>query len=202
MKIFGYAVLGILGLVILGGGCAALSAIGAYNGLQDDNAGVDTQWAQVENAYQRRADLIPNLVETVKGYVGHESDVLKSVAQAQASVGRITIDPKNLTPEKLEEFSAAQAGLGGALQKLMVVTYSNPNLKADKGFDDLRVTLEGTENRITHERREYNLAAGAFNAKIKNFPTNFVANFAGMQPKALFKAEEGANKAPKVNFGK
>lgn len=201
MKIFGFAVLGIVVLALLGGGCAALAG-GTYNGLQNENVGVDTQWAQVENVYQRRMDLIPNLVETVKGYVGHESDVLKGVAQAQASVGRITIDPKNLTPERLEQFSAAQAGLGGALQKLMVVSYQNPNLKADKGFDDLRVTLEGTENRITHERREYNLAAGAFNAHIKNFPANLVANFAGLQAKALFKAEEGANKAPKVNFGK
>jgi len=162
----------------------------------------DAQWSQVENVYQRRNDLVPNIVASVKGYMGHEHAIIKEVAEAQASVGRVTIDPKNLTPELFEKWSAAQVGLGGALQKLMSVAYSQPNIKADEGFRDLRATLEGSENRIALERKKFNEAVQDYNNKLVSFPTSMMASWGNFKAKPYFKADEAAKTVPKVDFSK
>jgi LemA protein len=186
-------------LLLLGiGGCG----VGMYNGMATGAQACDAQWSQVENVYQRRNDLVPNIVASVKGYMGHEHAVIKEVAEAQASVGRVTIDPKNLTPELFEKWSAAQVGLGGALQKLMSVAYSQPNIKADEGFRDLRATLEGSENRIALERKKFNEAVQDYNNKLVSFPTSMMASWGNFKAKPYFKADEAAKTVPKVDFSK
>lgn len=189
---------GLLIVLTMIGGCLAST----YNGMATGNQAVDAQWSQVENVYQRRNDLIPNIVAAVKGEIGHEHAVFKDVAEAQASVGRITIDPKNVTTEELSKWSQAQAGLGGALQKLMVVSYQNPNIKSNQAFMDLRATLEGTENRIAQERRVFNEKVQEQNNRIVSLSGRLLAGFFGFKERAYFKADEGAKAAPKVDFSK
>ncbi|MCF0191023.1 MAG: LemA family protein [Marinilabiliaceae bacterium] len=176
-----------------------LSSCG-YNTMVEQSEAVDAQWAQVENVYQRRADLIPNLVATVKGYAEHEQETLTAVIEARAKATSLTLDASNLTEENMAQFQAAQEGLSQALQRLMLVHEQYPDLKANEQFRDLQVQLEGTENRISTERNRFNEAARAYNTTIKKFPTNFIASWFNFEPKAYFKAEEGAQNAPKVEF--
>ncbi len=189
---------GVITVVVLV--CLALWGVGAYNGLVSDDERVTAEWQNVEACYQRRADLIPNLVETVKGYAKHESETLKEVIEARAKATSITIDPSNVTPEQLAEYQKAQSGVSGALGKLLAVAESYPDLKANQNFLELQSQLEGTENRIAVARKRYNDVAKEFNAAIRRFPNNFIASFAGLEKHPYFEAEEGAEKAPKVQF--
>ena len=171
-----------------------------YNSLVKKQEAVESQWAQVENVYQRRADLIPNLVETVKGYAAHEEGTFTAVVDARAKATSITIDPSNITPEQLEQFQAAQDQLSGALSKLLAVKESYPDLKANENFLALQSQLEGTENRITVERKKFNETAQEYNQSIRMFPRNIIANMFGFEKVAYFKAQAGAETAPKVQF--
>ena len=161
---------------------------------------VNAQWANVENQYQRRADLIPNLVATVKGYASHEQETLEGVVSARSKATQVTIDPDNMTPEKLQEFQAAQGELNSALGRLLMITENYPDLKANQNFRDLQVQLEGTENRIANERTQFNNLANGFNAVIRKFPANILAGLFGFEKKAYFEAEKGSESAPKVEF--
>lgn len=173
---------------------------GSYNNMVAMDEQVSSQWAQVENVYQRRADLIPNLVNTVKGYADFEKSTLTAVIEARAKATQITVDPKNLTPEKLQEFQQSQGQLSQALGRLMVVAERYPELKANQNFLELQSQLEGTENRIAVERGRFNDVAQLFNQYIRSFPQNMVAGMYGFQRKAYFEAEKGSNKAPEVKF--
>ena len=190
----------LLFLLILG-----LTGIGSYNGLVAASQATDAQWAQVENAYQRRADLVPNLVETVKGAANFEKETLTAVTEARASVGQLSsgaVQNMASNPEALAKFQKAQDGLSSALSRLMVVVERYPELKATQNFRDLQAQLEGTENRIAVERMRFNEAARTFNTKRYSFPTVLIAGFFGdrFHEKAYFKAQEGAAQAPKVKF--
>lgn len=176
------------------------SVKGTYNKMVMMDEAVVSQWAQVENVYQRRADLIPNLVNTVKGYAAHESETLTGVVEARAKATSTTIDPSNLNAESIQAFQQAQGGLSSALSKLMVVVERYPDLKANQNFMELQSQLEGTENRITVERQKFNNSAQAYNTFIKMFPKNIYANMFGFEKKAYFKAQENAEQAPKVEF--
>jgi len=162
--------------------------------------GVDTQWANVENVYQRRADLIPNLVNTVKGYADFEKETLTSVIEARSKATSITIDPTNLTPETMGQFQKAQGAVSSSLSKLMVVMERYPDLKANQNFMDLQVQLESTENRIATERRKFNEVAKVYNTFIQLFPKNIWAGMFNFEKKPYFQADAGADKAPKVEF--
>ena len=161
---------------------------------------VANAWSQVENVYQRRLDLIPNLVATVKGAADFEQTTLTKVIEARASATQVRVDPKNLTPEALQKFQQAQGELGSALGRLMVVAEQYPNLKANQNFLDLQSQLEGTENRITVERQKFNDVAQEFNTYIRRFPNNMIAGMFGFNRKAYFEADKGAAKPPKVEF--
>lgn len=176
------------------------TGIGYYNGFVTKEQKVEESGAQVENVYQRRADLIPNLVETVKGYAKHERETFTAVTEARAKVGQVKIDVKNLTPEMLVQFQGAQDQLGSAIGRLLVVLEKYPELKANENFRDLQVQLEGTENRITVERKRFNEVVQDYNTSIKKFPGLIIANLFGFKERPYFKAEEGAEKAPKVKF--
>ena len=176
------------------------AAISTYNSLVGLEENVGKQWSNVENQYQRRADLIPNLVATVKGYAAHESTTLENVVSARARATQVTVDPDNLTPEKLQEFQAAQGELSSALGRLLMITENYPDLKANENFRELQVQLEGTENRISTERTRFNEVSKNFNAKIRRFPTNIIASMFGFERKAYFEAEAGSEKAPTVEF--
>ncbi|MEZ3532520.1 MAG: LemA family protein [Muribaculaceae bacterium] len=180
-------------------GAASLSSCN-YNSLVEQQQGVDQAWAQVENQYQRRADLIPNLVNTVKGYSTHESETLEKVTLARAKATSITIDADNLTEENLAKFQEAQGELSQALKSLLAVTEAYPDLKANQNFMNLQTQLEGTENRIATERMRYTEAVKEYNTSIKKFPTMIYAGWFGFKEKPQFKAEAGANKAPEVQF--
>ena len=171
-----------------------------YNKLVEKQQKVDQSWAQVENQYQRRADLIPNLVNTVKGYSNHESETFEKVTLARAKATSITIDADNLTEENLAKFQAAQNELSQALKSLLAVTEAYPDLKANENFMNLQTQLEGTENRIATERMRYTEAVMDYNTAIKKFPTTIYAGWFGFDPKPQFKAEEGAQRAPEVSF--
>ena len=173
---------------------------GTYNKMVAMDEAVVSQWAQVENVYQRRADLIPNLVNTVKGYAAHEQETLTGVVEARAKATSTTIDPTNLTAENIQAFQQAQGGLSSAFSKLMVVVERYPDLKANQNFLELQSQLEGTENRITVERQKFNNSAQVFNTFIKQFPKNIYANMFDFEEKAYFKAQENASEAPKVEF--
>lgn len=178
----------------------AIWAVKSYNNLVVAEESVTTEWANVESQYQRRADLIPNLVATVKGYAAHEQETLDAVVSARAKATQVTIDSENLTPEKLQEFQAAQGAVGSALGRLLAVAESYPDLKANQNFLDLQEQLEGTENRIQVARQKFNSTAQAYNTSIRRFPTNIVAGLFGFDKKAYFEAEAGAEKAPQVVF--
>lgn len=173
---------------------------GAYNGLVKGEEGVDAAWAQVENVYQRRADLIPNLVATVKGYAAHESETLQAVIDARAKATGITVDASNLSEEALAKFQSAQGELTQALGRLIAVSESYPDLKANQNFLELQSQLEGTENRITVERNKFNETAQGYNTNLRSFPTNIIAGLFNFEKKGYFKAAEGAETAPKVEF--
>ena len=173
---------------------------GAYNQMVTQSETVDKHWADVENVYQRRADLIPNLVATVKGYASHERETLEGVINARAKATQTTINTGELTPESMAAFQQAQDGLSSALSRLMVVVERYPDLKANQNFLELQAQLEGTENRITIERQKFNEAARQYNTYIKLFPKNMLANLFGFDVKPYFEAQQGAETAPEVEF--
>ena len=173
---------------------------GNYNNMVKMDEGVQAAWSQVENVYQRRADLIPNLVATVKGYAAHEQQTLEGVISARSKATQITVDAENLTPDELAKYQKAQGELGSALGKLLAITENYPELKANENFMSLQSQLEGTENRIAVERNKYNEAARSYNTTIRQFPKNIVASMFGFEKKPYFEASEGAKEAPKVEF--
>ena len=171
-----------------------------YNGLVNADEGVKAAWSQVENVYQRRADLIPNLVATVKGYASHESSTLEAVIEARAKATQVTVDPDKLTEESIAAFQSAQGELGNAIGRLLVSVEQYPDLKANQNFLELQAQLEGTENRITVERQKFNDTAKAYNTQVRSFPANIIASMFNFEQKGYFKAAEGAQTAPKVEF--
>ena len=179
---------------------AVIWGVSAYNGLVTMDENVNTEWANVETQYQRRADLIPNLVNTVKGYAAHESETLESVIAARSKATQITIDPANLTPEKLAEYQEAQGAVTSALGKLLAISESYPDLKANQNFLELQAQLEGTENRINEARRKFNNVAKEYNTAIRRFPKSILAGMLGFDKRAYFEAAEGAQNAPVVEF--
>jgi LemA protein len=174
--------------------------IRTYNGFVGMEEGIEGQWANVENVYQRRADLIPNLVNTVKGYAEHEQETFTRVVEARAKATSVTIDPTNITPESLAAFQQAQDGLSSALSRLLVTVEQYPDLKANQNFLDLQVQLESTENRIAVERRKFNEVTRGFNTSIRRFPASIIANSRGFEKKGYFEALAGSDTAPVVEF--
>lgn len=193
----GLTVLIIVAAILLGG---FIWVKNVYNQMVVSDESVQAAWAQVENVYQRRADLIPNLVETVKGYAAHESATLENVVAARAKATQVTVDPSDLTPEALAQFNQAQGELSAALGRLLLIKESYPELKANQNFLELQAQLEGTENRIATERMKFNEAAQAFNTGIRRFPDNIIASMFGFEKKAYFEAQAGAETAPKVEL--
>lgn len=186
----------LLGIIIVG------KSVSVYNNIISLDEGVKAQWAQVENTYQRRFDLIPNIVATVQGEADFEKSTLTAVVDARSHMGGvIKLDENMLSDEvAMKRFQESQATLGGALQRLMAVTENYPNLKSNAAFQDLRVELEGSENRISVERMKYNEVVKAFNTTIRQFPNNLIAGFAGASPKVMFSADAAASTAPNVKF--
>ena len=178
----------------------AIWAVSTYNSLVGEQQKVEEAWAQVENVYQRRADLIPNLVETVKGYAKHEKETLEGVIQARANATSVKGDANTLDEASMKKFQDAQGELGSALSRLLVVQERYPDLKANENFKELQAQLEGTENRITVERKNFNEIARSYNTSVKTFPKNIFAGMFGFQAKPYFQAQAGADKAPKVSF--
>lgn len=181
-------------------GLLAIWVISKYNGIAGKDQAVKKTWGDVESDYQRRSDLIPNLVNTVKGYANFEKETLTKVIEARASATQMKVDASNLTPEALESFQKAQGGLSQALGRLMVVAENYPDLKANQNFLDLQAQLEGTENRINVSRKRFNEAVQDYNTAIVGFPGNLVAMLGSFKEKGFFKAAEGADKAPEVKF--
>jgi LemA protein len=181
----------------------ALWGVGSYNGLVGAQQAVESQWAQVENVYQRRADLVPNLVSTVKGSAAFERQTLTDVVEARAKVGQVNAQATSEIlndPQKFAQFQQAQDQLSSALSRLLVVVERYPELRSVQGFQDLMVQLEGTENRIAVERRRFNEVAQAYNTRVRRFPTNLFASMFGFQPRPYFQAVPGAETAPRVDF--
>ena len=179
---------------------AIVWGITGYNGLVGMDEGVQTKWADVETQYQRRADLIPNLVNTVKGYAAHESETLQAVVEARAKATSMNIDPSNMSAEQIANFQKAQDGVSSALSRLLVTVEKYPDLKANENFKELQAQLEGTENRISVARRDYNEAARKYNTTLRSFPKNILAGMFGFEKKAYFEAQEGSEQAPTVQF--
>jgi LemA protein len=173
----------------------------SYNGLVNKEEAVNSQWATVESQYQRRMDLIPNLVNTVKGYADFEQETLTKVIEARSNATSVKIDPTNLTPERLQQFQQAQEGVTSALSRLLVVVEKYPDLKANQNFLDLQSQLEGTENRIAVERKRFNDVVNTYNSSVRTFPGVLVAKITGFERKGYFESAEGAEKAPTVDFG-
>ena len=193
----GLVVLIVVAVLVLGG---FIWVKNVYNQIVVSDEYIQSTWAQVENVYQRRADLIPNLVSTVKGYAAHESETLENVVAARAKATQVTVDPSDLTPEALARFNEAQDGLSAALGRLLMIQESYPELKANQNFLELQAQLEGTENRIATERMKFNDAVKAFNTGIRRFPDNIVASMLGFEKKGYFEAKAGADVAPVVEF--
>lgn len=191
-----FVLIGIVALIILIGGWL----MSGYNDMVELDENVNREWSQVENQYQRRLDLIPNLVNVVKGYASHEKETLEGVIEARAKATQTTIDPSNMTEEQLANFQKSQDGLSGALNRLMVVVEKYPELKANENFLQLQAQLEGTENRITVARKGYNDAATIYNKKVRRFPNSMLAGIFGFSVRPQFKAQEGAESAPTVQF--
>ena len=185
-----------IGLIIL----IVKWGIGVNNMLIEKRGVSEVQWANVESSYQRRADLIPNLVSTVKGYASHEKETLEGVIKARSEATKTTIDVSKLTPESIAQFQQAQQGLSGALSKLLLTVERYPDLKADKSFLELQSQLEGTENRINVERNRFNQIAGEYNIIIQKIPTNFIASLGDFEGIPLFKSDPESKNAPKVEF--
>ncbi|MBO5971440.1 MAG: LemA family protein [Alistipes sp.] len=188
-----FIILGIVAVVVVW-------AVGGYNGLVTRQEKVNEAWANVETVYQRRADLIPNLVSTVKGYAAHEQETLQSVTEARAKATAMTIDPSTATPEELASWQRAQQEVSSALGRLLAISESYPDLKANQNFLELQQQLEGTENRISTERRKYNEMVRGYNASIRRFPKNILAGVFGFEKMMMFEAQEGAEVAPEVVF--
>lgn len=193
----GWTILIVVAVVVL---AIFLWAKNAYNSLVTGDEQVSAAWSQVENVYQRRADLIPNLVATVKGYASHEQETLERVIAARSKATQVTIDPDSLSEEEIARFQAAQGELGSALGRLLMITENYPELKANENFRELQAQLEGTENRIATERMKYNEAARKYNTSVRSFPRNIIASMFNFSTKGYFKAAEGAETAPKVEF--
>ena len=193
MKKSTWIILGVIAVVIIW-------TVGSYNGLVTKEVKVSEAWANVETVYQRRADLIPNLVSTVKGYAAHEQQTLQAVTDARANATNLTLDPATATPEDMERYMRAQQEVGSALGRLIAIAESYPDLKANQNFLELQKQLEGTENRISTERRKYNETVKEFNASIRRFPTNLIAGMFGFEKQTMFEAQEGAELAPVVAF--
>ncbi|WP_449032944.1 LemA family protein [Porphyromonas sp.] len=191
-----FVLIGIVTLIILIVGWL----MSGYNDMVELDENVNREWSQVENQYQRRLDLIPNLVNMVKGYASHEKETLEGVIEARAKATQTTIDPRNMTEEQLANFQKSQDGLSGALNRLMVVVEKYPELKANENFLQLQAQLEGTENRITVARKGYNDAATIYNKKVRRFPNSMLAGIFGFSVRPQFKAQEGAESAPTVQF--
>ena len=185
-------------LILIAGAISLQSC--QYNTMIEKQEAVTAQWSQVENVYQRRADLIPNLVSTVKGYADFEQETLTGVIEARAKATSVNIDPSNLDANSIQKFQAAQDGLSSALSKLMVVVERYPDLKANQNFLELQSQLEGTENRIAVERRKFNEAARDYNTYVRKFPNNLIAGMFDFEKMDYFEADQGADKAPKVEF--
>src|SRR5690242_8565361 len=191
----------IVGIILFIGLSLIAWATGMYNSLVKMDESVNQAWAQVQNQYQRRLDLIPNLVETVKGYAAHESQVFTDVAEARASVGKLQMTPEILNnPQTFQRFQEAQAGLTSALSRLLAVAENYPQLKANENFLQLQSQLEGTENRIATERKKFNEMIQDYNVRVRTFPASIIAGMFGFGQKQYFQAEAGADKAPKVKF--
>ena len=190
----------IIGVIVLVVVIGYSSFKNSYNSMVVMDENVVGKWAQVENVYQRRADLIPNLVNTVKGYAAHEKETLEGVIEARSKATSVNVNADNLTPETFAAFQQAQDGLSSALSRLMVVVERYPELKANQNFLELQAQLEGTENRIAVERKKFNEATQGYNTYIKVFPKNLLANMFGFEKKPYFKAQEGAEKVPEVQF--
>lgn len=173
---------------------------GSYNGMVQREESISGAWAQVENQYQRRSDLIPNLVNTVKGYADFEQETLTGVIEARAKATSVSINPENLSPDAIAQFEQAQQGVSSALSRLLVTVERYPDLKASTQFSQLQVQLEGTENRISVERRNFNTAVQGYNTFIKTFPKNIIASMFGFEKKGYFEAKPGSDVAPEVNF--
>lgn len=195
-------VLVVLGILVALAAAVAMYGVGSYNKLVDRQQAVDSQWAQVQNVYQRRADLIPNLVNTVSGAANFERSTLTEITEARASVGRVTVNPSQAPtdPNQLVEFDRAQGQLSSALSRLLVVAERYPDLKATSNFQTLQAQLEGSENRIAVERGRFNEVVQGYNAAVKRFPTVLFAGVLGFQPRPYFTATPGAEQAPDVNF--
>jgi len=196
-------IIGVLaGIVLVVGGIIGLTLIGTYNGMVGGEQAVNQSWSQVQNVYQRRADLVPNLVATVKGAAQFEQSTLTAITEARASVGKLNISSSQAptTADELQKFQQAQGQLGSALSRLLVVSENYPQLRATSNFATLQAQLEGTENRISVERRSFTEAVQTYNNKVKGFPGVFLAGVFGFAPKPYFEADQGADKAPKVDF--
>jgi len=191
--IIGLSIAGLFVIIFLWGN-------GRYNSMVSSDELVSQAWANVESQYQRRSDLIPNLVATVKGYATHENTTLIDVVEARAKATQVTVDPTNITPEKLAEYQAAQSQVGSAIGRLLVSVEAYPDLKANQNFKELQAQLEGTENRISVERQRFNDAVRSYNVSIRRFPSNIIASMTGFEKKANFKADTGTEKAPQVKF--
>ena len=178
----------------------AVWAVTGYNGLVKADEAVNTAWSNVENQYQRRADLIPNLVNTVKGYAEHEKETLDAVVAARTRATQVAVDAENLTPEMLQEYQKAQNEVGTALGRLIAIAEAYPDLKANANFLELQAQLEGTENRISVERRNFNEVAKKYNTSIRTFPRNMLAGMFGFEKRPYFEAQEGAESVPVVQF--
>ena len=195
--------LGCLSLIVIAAVAIGFAAWGQYNGMVTLQQQVESAWSQVENVYQRRADLVPNLVATVKGYASHEREVFESVAASRAQVGSIKLTPEMLNnPAELQKFQEAQAGMTGALSRLLAVAENYPDLKANQNFLELQSQLEGAENRIAVERRRFNEVAQQYNTKIMQFPAKIFARLFGFDKKAYFQSAPGSDKAPTVDFSR
>lgn len=178
----------------------AIWGISSYNGLVSMDENVSNQWANVETQYQRRSNLIPNLVNTVKGYAKHESQTLEAVMAARSQATQVKIDPSNCTPQQLAAYQKAQGDVTTALGKLLAITENYPDLKANQNFLELQSQLEGTENRINVARKDFNDTAKKYNTSLRRFPRNIIASMFGFEKRNYFEAEAGAEKAPKVEF--
>ena len=190
----GLLVVGVVILMLIGG------TLTTYNSLVAKDEAVTTAWGNIQSQYQRRADLVPNLVNTVKGYAKHESETLEEVVEARAKATQIKVDADNITPEKLKQFQSAQGELTQALGRLIAVQENYPDLKANENFSELQAQLEGTENRINESRQLYNAAVQTYNVSVRRFPANIVAGMFGFDKKTQFEAEAGTEKAPQVEF--
>jgi LemA protein len=188
--------LGVVGFILL----MIMWGVGIYNKMVGFEEPISGQWGNVESAYQRRADLIPNLVSTVKGYADFEQETLTAVIEARSKATQVTVDPTNISPEELAAFQAAQAGVGSALGRLLAVVESYPDLKANQNFMELQTELSRTENRINVERNRFNEVVQGYNTYIRKFPAAMFAGMFGFETKGYFKADEGSDKAPKVEF--